>query len=425
MQGSNGTEIGGNWNDTVGDLTIGDNVKITAITTRRYSLSAVIGGKTIGDIKIGGNANVTATNADGTTAAAIGGGDGGTVGNISIVDNAIVNATTGSAAGIGSGQHSSVGDISIGGNATVIAKSRNAGAGIGSAPNHSSAGNISIGGNAIVTATSFYGAGIGCGSFNGSLSFSDSSVGDITISSSATVNAYSKYASDIGAGYADANFGTISNRLTTFDITLDLGIVAQIEPQGDLVTSTITVDKAQTKEISGNPLRIQSGTTSDDFINIFIEDMRTKALGAGKIFDDSGNLLNGDDINRYNALNHDSTKQTQWLETLKAAENKTLDDISVTTKKNANIAIRVIDGALEYAINQAANLGAMETRLGYTADNLTTENENTQAAESTIRDADIPKTISRYAKYILLTQTAQIMLVQANQNSNAVLGLLR
>ncbi|MBQ4404410.1 MAG: hypothetical protein II857_08370 [Selenomonadaceae bacterium] len=160
-------------------------------------------------------------------------------------------------------------------------------------------------------------------------------------------------------------------------------------------------------------------------MNIFIADMHTKSLGAGKLFDDNGNLINASDINRYNALSHDTTKQAEWLATLRAAENLTLDDISVTTRENANIAIHVIDGALEYALDQATNIGAYLQRLEYTATNITTSTENVQAAESTIRDADMARTITDYTKHNVLTQAAQSMLAQANQNATAALGLLR
>ena len=153
--------------------------------------------------------------------------------------------------------------------------------------------------------------------------------------------------------------------------------------------------------------------------------MRTKALGVGKLFDTGGNLINASDISQYNALSNDSTKQAEWLATLRATEDKTLDDVSLTTRANATVAIRIIDSAIDYALNQATSLGAMDNRLVYAADNVVTINENTQAAESTIRDADIAKTITNYAKYNLLTRMAQEMFAQANQNANAVLGLLR
>ena len=153
--------------------------------------------------------------------------------------------------------------------------------------------------------------------------------------------------------------------------------------------------------------------------------MQTKSLGTGKLFDIRGNLRKESDLARYNALNDNQTKQAEWIETLKEVENKTIDDIFVTTVKNANIAIRVLDGALEYALNQATNMGAYLQRLEYTDANVTTMGENVQNSESTIRDADMAKEMTEYTKYNILSQSAQSMLAQANQNSSAILGLLQ
>ncbi|MBE8955031.1 MAG: flagellin [Quinella sp. 2Q5] len=101
------------------------------------------------------------------------------------------------------------------------------------------------------------------------------------------------------------------------------------------------------------------------------------------------------------------------------------DRISVTTKDNANAAINVIENALTKALDQQTTIGAIEARLEYTATNLTTSSENVQAAESTIRDADMAKEMTNYTKSNVLLQAAQAMLAQANQNSSAVLSLLQ
>ena len=52
-------------------------------------------------------------------------------------------------------------------------------------------------------------------------------------------------------------------------------------------------------------------------------------------------------------------------------------------------------------------------------------NENTTAAESVIRDADMAKTMMEYAKSNLLAQGSQSMLAQANQTPQAVINLLQ
>ena len=107
---------------------------------------------------------------------------------------------------------------------------------------------------------------------------------------------------------------------------------------------------------------------------------------------------------------------------LKGSDGQRID---VYTKEHANAAINVIENALTKALDQQTTIGAIEARLEYTSTNLTTSSENVQAAESTIRDADMAKEMTNYTKSNVLLQAAQAMLAQANQNSSAVLSLLQ
>ena len=173
------------------------------------------------------------------------------------------------------------------------------------------------------------------------------------------------------------------------------------------------------------PLVIQDGTQAGQHNNFYIKDMQTKSLTAGEIFNSYGELINENDKARYEALNYDADKQAAWLETLQEAENMTIDDISLLTVKDANIAIRVIDGALEYALDNATTIGAYLQRLESTETNLVTSHENVTASESTIRDADMAKEMTAYTKANVLSQAAQSMLAQANQSATNVLSLLR
>lgn len=174
-----------------------------------------------------------------------------------------------------------------------------------------------------------------------------------------------------------------------------------------------------------NPLVIQSGTQAGQHTNFYIKDMQTKSLTVGDIFNGSNELINESDMARYNALDNDPDKQAEWLETLQAAEGMSIDDISVKTIKDANIAIRVLDGAIEYSLDNATKIGAYLQRLEYTETNIMTSNENTQASESTIRDADMAKEMTAYTKANVLLQAAQSMLAQASQSPSNVLSLLQ
>ena len=98
---------------------------------------------------------------------------------------------------------------------------------------------------------------------------------------------------------------------------------------------------------------------------------------------------------------------------------------SMKTKDKAVAAIKTIDDALATALNEQTKLGAWESRLGYTSDNLITMNENLEAADSAMRDADIAKEMTTYMKYAVLGQASQYMLAQAGQNAYQVLNLLQ
>lgn len=95
------------------------------------------------------------------------------------------------------------------------------------------------------------------------------------------------------------------------------------------------------------------------------------------------------------------------------------------SREVAEATINVIDTALNKALKEQTNVGAMEQRLGFTADNLDTMNENLQASASAVRDADMSAEISNFMKMSVLSQASQYMLAQANQNAFQVLNLLQ
>ncbi|MNJ02115.1 putative flagellin YvzB [compost metagenome] len=70
-------------------------------------------------------------------------------------------------------------------------------------------------------------------------------------------------------------------------------------------------------------------------------------------------------------------------------------------------------------------MGAVQNRLEHTINNLQTASENLTAAESRIRDVDMAKEMMDFTKNNILSQAAQAMLAQANQQPQGVLQLLR
>lgn len=106
-------------------------------------------------------------------------------------------------------------------------------------------------------------------------------------------------------------------------------------------------------------------------------------------------------------------------------QSKTGEKVSVQTRAKAKAALAVFDNAIGKALDQQTTVGSIQSRLEYTAANLTTASENVQHAESVARDADMAKEMAEYTKNNILLQSAQSMLAQSNQNSSAVLSLLK
>ncbi len=135
-----------------------------------------------------------------------------------------------------------------------------------------------------------------------------------------------------------------------------------------------------------NSIVLHTGTKANQAVKVPLTDMRSVALG------------------------------------LKATDGKTLN---ISTQKMANAAINVVETALQKALDQQTQIGAVQMRLGMTRTNINTAEENTQASESVIRDADMAAEMTEYTKNNVLQQASQSMLAQANSNSSQVLSLLQ
>lgn len=99
--------------------------------------------------------------------------------------------------------------------------------------------------------------------------------------------------------------------------------------------------------------------------------------------------------------------------------------VDLSTQEGAQKATTVIDEAIKKVSEQRGKMGAIQNRLEHTIANLDTAAENTQTAESRIRDTDIAEEMVEYSKNNILAQAGQSMLAQANQSTQGVLSLLQ
>ncbi len=99
-------------------------------------------------------------------------------------------------------------------------------------------------------------------------------------------------------------------------------------------------------------------------------------------------------------------------------------NLSLANAEDANYAIDQIDKAINKTSMVRASFGAVQNRLDYKIENLTTTSENLTEAESNIRDTDMANEMLNYTKFNILQQAAQSMLAQANQQPQSILQLL-
>jgi flagellin len=101
-----------------------------------------------------------------------------------------------------------------------------------------------------------------------------------------------------------------------------------------------------------------------------------------------------------------------------------LATVDLTTQAGAASALTTIKNTIGGVSNNRAAIGAGINRLQAAVAVLQTTSQNTQAAESGIRDANIAQEVGNLTKYQILAQSGIASLAQANSSSQLVLNLL-
>ena len=110
---------------------------------------------------------------------------------------------------------------------------------------------------------------------------------------------------------------------------------------------------------------------------------------------------------------------------LKGQQGDDSNIISIASPDEANATLASVDAALQNVTKQRADLGAYQNRMEMAQKGINIAAENTQSAESRIRDTDMAQAITEYSKNQILQQASVAMLAQANSSSQSVLSLLQ
>lgn len=199
------------------------------------------------------------------------------------------------------------------------------------------------------------------------------------------------------------------------DLTFDTGASLQ---DGTIALDFNAAQAAAPADSTFNA-SFQIGANTGQSFGVEINDMRAAALGISGTAGTGVTVQNsdGEDVTASFSGNTEVSNGTD-----SAGVEAGLD---VTTHDNASKAITVLDSAINKVSAERSKLGAYQNRLDHTINNLGTSSENLTAAESRIRDVDMAKEMMTQTKNSILSQAAQAMLAQANQQPQGVLQLLR
>ena len=188
---------------------------------------------------------------------------------------------------------------------------------------------------------------------------------------------------------------------TTADRNAIQSEINQLTSEIDRIQSTTQFNTMNLIDGSYTAKNLQVGSLSGQAILVSIENMNATSLFGGT----NAAVSSVSDVN---------------TENLKSYNNK----LTVSSFDTAGSAMKSIQSAIALVSNQRSNLGAVQNRLEHTIANLDNISENTQSAESRIRDTDMAEEMVNYSKNNILAQAGQSMLAQANQANQGVLSLL-
>jgi len=97
----------------------------------------------------------------------------------------------------------------------------------------------------------------------------------------------------------------------------------------------------------------------------------------------------------------------------------------VDSKESAQQSLGTLDAAIQKVAEYRSYLGAIQSRLGSTINNLSVQSENFAAANSRIRDTDFADETAKLTQSNILKQAGIAVLSQANQSPQAALRLLQ
>jgi len=223
-----------------------------------------------------------------------------------------------------------------------------------------------------------------------------------------------------------ANVGALNQAVRNANDGVSVGQIADgaLSQMSDLLTRAVTLaTEAATATVDSTG----RNSLNNEFTSIKNEIQRIAAqtnFNGTSLFTSSG--LNGS-LNVFvgDLSGTSSISVTIAVITASKVGNVDISGQSLATQSGAAAALTKIRDAINGVSAQRADIGAGINRLQAAVSVLQTTAQNTQAAESAVRDANIAQEVSNLTSYQILAQSGVAALAQANTNSQVVLNLMR
>lgn len=194
----------------------------------------------------------------------------------------------------------------------------------------------------------------------------------------------------------------------------------------DRIQSTTTFNDQNLLDGSFTNKGLQVGAEATQHIAISVRDMSM----AGLIKNADTGSLGGDVVGRSVGTTTANAAATYTMDSAKASaivasfRQDTMQTSNIV-KARAFASLNVfVKSALKSVSATRSDLGAVQNRLEHTIKNLNNIAENTQSAESAIRDTDMATEMVTFSNNNILAQAGTSMLAQANQSKQGILSLL-
>ena len=152
----------------------------------------------------------------------------------------------------------------------------------------------------------------------------------------------------------------------------------------------------------------------------YVDNTRTKEYNAVSLFGSSGAAVTVDsEGNTFDMPGIDLSAGVYTTAVLGTG------DVKLNSTTFADVALTAVKAAISQIAVDRAQLGAVQSRLNFTSDQLSITKENLSSAISRVADVDVATEATNYARYQILVQSGTQMLTQANTLPQAALQLLR